>query len=36
MRGLEGRDRLLSGNRWKRVKKLIETMPSFEIVKEVS
>jgi len=36
MRSLKCRDRLLSGNRWERVKKLIETMPSFEIVKEVS
>jgi hypothetical protein len=35
MRGLKGRDRLLSRNRWKRVKKLIEAMSSFEIVEEV-
>jgi hypothetical protein len=35
MRGLKGRDRLLSRNRWKLVKKLIETVPSFEIVEEV-
>ena len=35
MRGLKGGDRLLSRNRWKRVKKPIEAMSSFEIVEEV-
>jgi hypothetical protein len=36
MGGLKGRDRLLPRNRWKCVKKLIETMSALEIIEKVS
>jgi len=36
MGGLKGRDRLLSGHRWKCIEKLNETVSTLKIVEEVS